>query len=459
MTSPVNKNPYYFLFKLGLPIVLMELIQAAGAFFQTIFFAHLGHDVLTVGALSTWLFGVFFVMVLGILGSIKILITHKNGENDLQSVPLLIRDGLILAFFLAIFVGAILWKIPLLFPLFGYREPLLILSMAYFHALVWGLLPSFILIVLTETILGLGQVRIIFLFMTLFVAMAIFLSVSLMFGKFGMPSMGISGAAWGSTISYWVTTTILFLYLLLGKTYGVLFRSMFKIVGKHLHPSFIIQLLKIGLPMGMMFSLEIGFFFALNLIMGSFSEQLLDANQIVLQYLGVVMTIVYSFSQAITIRMGYLLSAKQYKGAEQVKRAGLYALLGFTGLCAWIYCLYPESLISADFDINDPNNAEIVNSTKNILKICALYQLVTSIRVVLFSALRAVKDTQFPFIAFLICFWGISLPGGYILETHYGLDGKGLWLGMLVGSICNVFLLRWRYKSIYNLLEFVQTRI
>ena len=51
------------LLKLALPLVLTGLIGACIGFFETVFLAHLSHKAMAVGALVSWLFGVFVVIV------------------------------------------------------------------------------------------------------------------------------------------------------------------------------------------------------------------------------------------------------------------------------------------------------------------------------------------------------------------------------------------------------------
>ena len=51
------------LVKLAFPLALTGLISTAVGFFQTIFFARLGQEVMSAGALSSWLFGVFIMII------------------------------------------------------------------------------------------------------------------------------------------------------------------------------------------------------------------------------------------------------------------------------------------------------------------------------------------------------------------------------------------------------------
>ncbi len=96
------------------------------------------------------------------------------------------------------------------------------------HALAWGLLPNFISIAIFEFIIGLGHTRIIMYFIVLSVSLVIFFSYSFIFGAFGFPALGIAGADWGMTISYWIIAIVISVFVLIHKDYKHYFRSILK---------------------------------------------------------------------------------------------------------------------------------------------------------------------------------------------------------------------------------------
>lgn len=71
--------------------------------------------------------------------------------------------------------------------------------------------------------------------------------------------------------------------------------------------------------------------------MGSINIQLLAANQITMQYMGTIMTVVFSVANAITVRMGHLLGANKISSARQAGYAGIYLSTIFMGLVAISY--------------------------------------------------------------------------------------------------------------------------
>ena len=440
----LRQSGFYALLGLAVPLALTGLAQSIVFFFETLFLAHLGADILAAGALVSWLFGTLVVIIYGTLSSINVLVSHQYGAKDYRGIALVTRDGLWLTLLLSIPTFILCWNTAPIFLAFGQTPEIVLLANAYFHALAWGVLPDFLLIALFEFIMGLGYARTIMVITLLSVPITLFFSYAFIFGAFGMPRMGIAGAGWGMSISYWLTLFILLAYIAINKDY----RRYFQFLFYFRTPSFLWDLLRIGVPTGVMYSIEVAFFFALTLVLGSMGSQLLVANQITLQYLNVMIAIIFSISQAITVRMGHLLGSGQIVAAKRVNATGLLLSGGLMGLVAIFYIFFPDALIQMDFDVHDPQNAQIVLYAKQLFGICALFQIVEALRISLFGSLRGLKDTHFPLLISTLSYWVIALPGGYILATRYHMGGAGLWWGMLVGASIAVPLLYLRFKML-----------
>lgn len=436
------KNNVHPLLKLAIPLALTGLLQSSVWFFETMFLARLGPEILAAGSIVSWLFGTVIVILFGTLSAINILVAHKHGAEDDEGILFVVRDGFWLSIILAIPIFLLFWNMAPLFLLFGQSPTIVLLAKSYLHAMAWGVLPNVVMIALLEVIMGLGRARIILVVNMLSVALTVFFSFSFIFGKFGFPALGIAGAGWGLTTSNWITTVLLGVYVLRNKNYNHYFQLIFKLA----KPLYLFELVQIGVPMGIMYCVEVAFFFALTLIMGSFGSLVISANQIALQYLGTLMSLIFSLAQAITVRMGHLLGAKDKVSAEGTAYIGVLIAAALMLIVAIFYWIFPTILISVDFDIHNSNNSELVLRATQFLAISALFQLIEAMRIAFFGALRALKDTRFTLFISIISFWFIALPLGYILATRFDYGGAGLWWGMVMGAGFSVFLLLWRFK-------------
>lgn len=437
-----NKN-FYPLFRLAMPLSITGLLQSSIFFLETLFFSHLNHNVLAAGALVGWLFGTFTYFLNGTLSSVNILVAHHYGSNNKEEIALITRDGIWLSILLAIPTMIIFWNMTPLFLLFGQDKSIVLLAKPYLHALSWGILPTFALFALLELIIGLGYAHTLLIFSLLYVSLNIFFSFSLIFGEFGLPELGLAGAGWAETVSSIIALTLMIMYFLVNKNYTHYLHYLFKPTQK----TYVLELLRIGSPMGVMYSIEVTFFFALTLMMGSFSSLAMASNQIVLQYMETIMQIVFSIAQGATVRIGHLLGSGNKGSAEKTGYLGVFMAAMFMIVVGISYWCFPTTLISIDLNIHNQDNAEIIALTTQLLSIGALFQISESIRIGLFGALRGLKDTQFTLVISFISFWVIALPLGYLLSTYFHLKGAGLWWGMVAGSVLSIPILLYRFKS------------
>ncbi len=223
------ENDLYPLLKLAIPLALTGIVGASTGFFETLFLAKLGQDILAAGALVSWLYGTCAVILIGTLNSINILISHKHGANDQAGISLVARDGLLLSLLLTVPALLLFWNMSPIFLLFGQNPAVVSLAESYLHALAWGVLPNFISIAIFEFIIGLGHTRTIMYFSVFGVTLVIFFSYAFIFGAFGFPALGIAGAGWGMTTSYWIIAIVISVFALTYKDYKHYFRSIVNI--------------------------------------------------------------------------------------------------------------------------------------------------------------------------------------------------------------------------------------
>ncbi len=431
------------LLKLAVPLALTGLVQSASSFFTTLFLAHLGPKILAAGALVSWFFGLLVVVLFGTLSAINVLVSHKHGEKDTRNIEIIARDGLLLAAMLAIPGFLLLWNMSPIFLIFGQPESTVMLAKSYLHALSFGLLANFLAMACLEVIIGIGLARVVLVFSIMAVGLNVAFNYILIFGKLGFPALGLDGAGWGVTLQCWIMFVLLSVYIALNKKLRPYFQHIFTLS----KPQFLRALFRLGLPIGTMYFFEVGFFFALTLSAGLLGTITQAANQVALQYLCLLMSAIFSIAQAITVRMGHLLGAKKIELAKNASFAGLIIVFILMCLIGCIYWFFPNFLISADFNVHNPANFEIVKEIQGFLAVCAVFQIFEAVRIALFGTLRALQDTRFTLLASIISFWFIALPLGFFFAITLKLGGTGFWWGMVVGAAFSVILLHQRFKS------------
>lgn len=429
------------LIRITIPLLLAGMMEAPLGYVANLFLAHLGTQYLAAGAIVIWLNFTLMVVMFGILTTVSMLVARYYGANDPKAIGRVVRDGFWLAIIFSVPAILLIWFAPYYLVWFGQKAEIIALAKPYLHSLVWGIVPNFTAIILEQMIIGLGQTRISILLALVWVPVNLFLDYALIFGKFGFPNLGISGLGWGTSLSMWLLlfTVITFVYLL--KRNHIYIREAWHST----LPSMIPEIIRIGFPTGMMYTFEIAFFLTLTLALGRMSSEVLAANQIAMQYTGLLSTAIFFIAQGLTVRLGHLIGAGKTQSLYLSAFCGINLNLLFAFIAGFFYWFAPKLFIAADLDLNAPQNQVIIQYAVKFFAMAAFFQLLEAVRFSLFGALRALSDTLFGLITSVGMFWLIAFPLGYMFTHQLNFGPVGFWLGMVLSVLFGISMLGGRF--------------
>ncbi len=435
------KRHVYPLVELTIPLILTGLIQACAYLAMNVFLARLGQDIFAAGAVVNWMESTLVVVLFGTLGSISVLVSHKHGAKNEMAIAAICRDGLLLSLILSLSFFYFYRHLSSLFLMLGQSPAIISYAESYLRALSWGLFPTFAVIVFLEVIIGVGDSRLVLILNLMLAILNVAFSYIFIFGKLGLPALGIAGAGWGVTVSQFVACIVCVLYMFSNRHYKNYFKNMFD----NAYASFGWEIIKLGLPQGLMYSIEVGFFFALALCMGAINTSALAANQIAMQYVALFGSVCFAVAQAITVRMGYLIGAKALDDAKKVVYIGMILSFLIMLIPAISYFLNPLFFISIIINTGKMSQS-VIDYAVQLLMLCGVFQVFEALRIALFGSLRALKDTKFSMLTSVICFWLFALPVGYWLAHYTMLGGSGFWIATIASVVLNIILLLIRMK-------------
>ena len=426
---------------LAIPLAGAQLSQSATGFVDTVMMGLLGSQTIAAGGLGATYFTALLLISSAVVAAVSPLAAEAYGAGKPERVGQVARQGLWLAVALAIPLTWLLWNAALVLRLLGQAPETIALSQTYLQAIAWGLLPGLGFAVLRSFVAALSDARPIIVIMIGGTLLNIVTNYGLMFGIGILPQLGLAGLAWASTLSLWCMFLALGGYILSQpqlRVYGV-FRDLHRF-----DPQIFGELIKIGIPMGVLSVVEVGLFAVTTVLMGQLGTVALAAHQIAIQTAAITFTIPTGIGLATTVQVGQLLGQGNFKRA---KRAGLIGIaLGclFMSSMAVLFWTMPGSIVALYLDIHDPLNAEVVKLAKSLLLVAAMFQLADGIQVTAIGALRGFKDTQIPMLIGLATYWGVGLTSGYVLGLTLGFGGVGLWWGLALGLAVAAILLTWR---------------
>lgn len=443
--SEINEN-----LSLSIPFIAAQLIYACSGFIGTAMVAHLGQDALAASVLVSMIWMSLSVLFFGILNSISVLVAHQYGAKNYQAISLIMGQAFILGLLLTGIIIGILYNMPMLLHWSHQPQAVLKLAYDYMHALLWVIPELLVLIICEQFLAGINRTKMVLRISLLVVPIEIPLMYLLIFGKLGLPACGVAGIGYGLAVTYTLTAIFLCAYLLKSSAYKKF--GIFDHV-RQLHFNWLKELVYVGLPIGCMHVIEVSTFMIMTFWIAHFGTTLLAAHQLVMQYLGFAITVVFAMSQAVTVRVGHAVGRADLPGIRYAIYVGM--LLNFCCMfcIALAFNLFPHFFFRIDVNIHDTTNALLLADASMLLSISGVLMLFDNFRIIGFGALRGLKDTKFPMYASFIAFWMIGLSAAYYLGFVLDLKGKGIWWGLTIGIACGAVIVFMRLQSMMNKLD------
>jgi MATE family multidrug resistance protein len=262
----------------------------------------------------------------------------------------------------------------------------------------------------------------------------------LIFGHFGLPALGLTGAAIATTL----TRSFLFVGLLAIVLRYRLHRGGWVPWSKDaLDRAALGRLLRLGLPVGVQYSLEVWAFQAATLFAGWLGPTELAAHVIVLNLASMSYMIPLGLSIGAATRVGNLIGAKRYDDAQRSSQIaiglGAATMLGSALLFIALRGVLPELYT---------DDAAVLGLAAAVLPIAAAFQLFDGTQAVGGGVMRGMGSTLpaalFNFVGYYVC----ALPLAWYLVFARDLGLAGLWWGLCAGlaavAACLVVWVRWR---------------
>ncbi|OQW97368.1 MAG: hypothetical protein BWK77_01855 [Verrucomicrobia bacterium A1] len=327
----------------------------------------------------------------------------------------------------------------------GHPPDVLAEELVYFDITMWGSLGSMASTAVAGFFSGRGDTR-----TTMWAYMAgnllnIPLDWLMIFGRLGVPEMGIRGAAIATVIAGCVPPAILFaLYFgrRANREFGT--RATFRY-----DPVLFRRLLRFGLPSGVHLALDLTSFTLFVLLVGRLGPVAQAASNIALSVNTLAFMPILGLGIAASIVVG------QYQGRrepEHAERGGWSALmLGMVYMAAIgsTYLLFPEfytRLFSGEV-AGAFRTGDLLPTVRPLLVILAVWSLADAADIVLAGALKGAGDTRFVMAWSLAIAYGFFVTGEIVivLVLELGLIAAWLWTCAYIAVLAAGYL--WRFKS------------
>ena len=433
---------------LAWPMILTNVTMALIGATDVLMVGWLGPRELAAASLGFNLSMLLAIFGMGLVMGGSPMMASEIGRraNSVRDVRRTFRQTLWLVAILSVPLLLILWQTGAILLLLGQDAGLAALAQDYVRAYMWSI-PLFLATLAMRNFLSALERPM----WSMVIGIAgvignIGFNYVLIFGKLGLPALGVVGAGVGSVL----TNGMMVLMMI-----AVLYRDRrfrrYNLLGRwwRADRQRLAQLSRLGLPIAVSHAFEAGVFSAAVMLMGWISTAAVAAHAVALQIASLTFMVPMGLAQAATVRVGI---GHGRQDADHIRRAGWvgFALgTGFMAAMASLLWLFPEELTGLFIDRADPANAAVAALAVQFLVVAALFQIFDGAQVVGQGMLRGLHDTFVPMLFALFGYWIIGIGVGAWLAFEADWGGVGIWTGLAtgLGIVAVLMLSRWLVRA------------
>ncbi len=433
--------------RLAIPVVLAELGWMAMGVVDTIMVGPLGPAAIATAGVGNALYLGFAIFGMGLLLGLDTLVSQAHGAGDPELCRLWLRRGIQLSLTVTVPLMLVLAGVWLAIPSFGFHDDTLERLRSFFQVLILG--TPFLLGYATFRRYLQGIHRVTPVMVTLVTANIVnaITCYALVYGRLGMPALGVQGAAWAT-----VTSRVYMCLLLAGVVWWSIrserhaaavatpvpateaghaaVRATDTPAGRRLATTSVRRLLALGLPAASTVTAEVGVFAATTALAGRLDPVATASHQIALNLAAVTFMVPLGLASAGAVRVGHAVGARNPHGAAAAGWTVIALGVAFMVCSGLSFLLMPHTLIG--LFTREP---AVLTLGTTLLFIAAVFQLFDGLQGVVTGTLRGLGDTRTPMVTNLAAHWAIGLPIGYTLCFVVGWGAPGLWCGLSAGLI------------------------
>mgnify|MGYP002625239964 CR=1 FL=1 len=261
----------------------------------------------------------------------------------------------------------------------------------------------------------------------------------LIFGKLGLPAMGIAGAATATVIAIAVQAAVLQAVFLSGPIHRM-FRSRSVLAFDMTKTR---NLLRVGWPAGVTGFLDVfGWSVFTGFIVGSFGTVALAAHTAAMNFMHLSFMPAMALGAAATAVVGQWIG----RGNIEIAKARAYTAVKLgVGImtCFGLFFAVSGGTLMRVFS-SDP---EVTQLGHFLLILAAIFAGFDAVSIVLIGALRGAGDTRWIMWVLTTGAYLVNLPLAWIFGKTLGFGAAGAWVGATIYVILVSGMVFWRFRS------------
>jgi len=356
---------------------------------------------------------------IGLMTAISVRASIAHGAKDEVAQ----RRSFFAGMFFSAIVGAvivlILCVLACFLHLFGQPEEVIVEARLYFIICSVSMLPLMLAMSAKNFSEALAEPWLPFWIFIICVALNALLNWVFIYGNWGMPAMGLTGAGWATLIAR------VFTMVAVPWAVVALFRLRFH--GDGIRKE-IRKLFRLGTPVGVMLFAENLGFSAASIMMGWISVTALAAHQIVILCAGTAFMIPLGLSQAATVRIGHARGEGALKRCRPIVFGATALATAIMGVFMFVFIAWGD-FIAQRFT----KDGDLIALVAAGLVLIGLMAIFDGLQVIFSGVLRAFEDVHVPMLIMIAVYWLVTLPaaGWFAFGMRFG--PQGIWSAIVLG--------------------------
>ena len=444
MSKPTRNQETLTILAISLPLMAAYVAEMGMMITDMIIVGRLGSNELAAVGLSADWFYVLLLLGMGVVSIVGVLAAQNYGAGNSKGVADSAEQGMIAATIMSVPVMLSVWYLgPVL--AFANQDPDVIrLITDYSRPLTWGVLPALWFVVLRNFVTALAKSSAIMAITAAALLLNLALNYTLVFGKFGFPALGVTGAGYGTTIVNWLMFLFLAAHVFNSEHFN---QYRFAMLPRRINVKTLKEIFVLGLPVTVTQMLNGAMFTVAAILVGMISADILAAQMIAYSVIYFALSASVALGDAAKVRVAYGIGTRSTNAARQSAHISFILAGAAVLICSAVLWVFPELLVGAFLDIDDDANAGVLEVALGLSVYAGWFLLFDGVLIVAANAIRGLRDTRTPLWISMAGYWGIGLGIGTWLCFPMGHGASGLWWGLILGPVFAIVLMIWRFNA------------
>lgn len=404
---------------------------------DTIMVGHLevgGEVGLTALGFATQLVFLLVVAMIGLSVGVIALVARAYGADALHRVEHIVRQSTFHSVLLALLVGVAgnVFAEPLLW-LLGARGEAMREALDYLRPTLLFLVFPYLTLLYTSVLRAVGETRLPFLVGLLTNVLNAVFNYGLILGHYGLPVLGVRGAAYGTVMAQAIGTALLMILLARGAVPSVVLRLRRDAIDHRL----LRELVRVGMPAALdMVVINLSFMSIVGML-GWTREVAVAAHGIGLRIQTLAFVPGLGISQATGAMVGNALGAGRIDEAKAIVRASVGLCTLVMGALGIAILLFADPIVAA-FDV--ATGSPLARLSLTWIRLLGWGMPVMGIFIAYVGMMRGAGATNTSLMITIVGTVAIQIPLSVLLGFSFGLGPFGIWVAFPISYIVRAMM-------------------